>query len=299
LTSIAMTRPLSLTSLFLLPLALLLVQFAVIPAAAQINAPDCLPGVMHDWGWTYNSLNQSPCLVAAFLSAECHNGQFTLDPLPVGGQYDNPSGNDNCRCNTVYYSLISGCAGCQLGLWTTWDPWYEECTKVAHMSTFPEAINNDTKVPAWAFSSITTETWDNLTSCAVGRDPESTGTFRPAFAPSFSTGNSARVGVIVGVVTACTVLFFVLLALGIWYVLRRRRLRREALGTEGKSPSVLYAEQDSSRYPATPWTPDADKRVYDPLDPSTYPPNIGSLPRSAGSPVATTTAQDSSGHPEL
>jgi hypothetical protein len=31
--------------------------------------------------------------------------------------YEGPSGSDDCRCNSVYYSLISGCAGCQEGTW--------------------------------------------------------------------------------------------------------------------------------------------------------------------------------------
>ena len=46
--------------------------------------------------------------------------EFTIEQLPEGGQYERPVGNNICKCNTVYYSLISGCAGCQLGLWTTY-----------------------------------------------------------------------------------------------------------------------------------------------------------------------------------
>jgi hypothetical protein len=70
-------------------------QFIIIPVAAQVFAPECLPGVMSAWNWvrilssvrkttinvliarrqTYNSLKQSPCLVAAFLAAQCNHGR--------------------------------------------------------------------------------------------------------------------------------------------------------------------------------------------------------------------------------
>jgi hypothetical protein len=136
--------------------------------------------------------------------------------------------------------------------------------------TYPYVITHLPHRPAFSSTSTLdpqTGWWDNVTACAVGRNPESTGTFRPEFAPSFSTGNSARVGVIVGVVTACTFLAFVLIAAGIWYLLRRRRQRRQVPGTEDKSesPPVLYlAEQENSRFSATTWTQDKDpdKRLY-------------------------------------
>lgn len=42
---------------------------------------------------------------------------FTIPQLAPGNHYTGPSGNDLCQCNTVIYSLISACAGCQNGTW--------------------------------------------------------------------------------------------------------------------------------------------------------------------------------------
>jgi hypothetical protein len=87
---------------------------------------------------TYNSLNQSPCKVAAYLASTCAGGSesfsfcvyehgpnssptaFTVTALGVGQEYTGPSvlgGGDICKCNTVYYSLMSACGACQDALW--------------------------------------------------------------------------------------------------------------------------------------------------------------------------------------
>jgi hypothetical protein len=108
-----------------------------------------------------------------------------------------------------------------------------------------------------------TQKWDNVTACAEGRDPESTGTFRPPFAPQFDDGDAIRVGLIIGVVTACTILMLVLIATGIWYFVRRRRQRRQFSAPKETSPSAMHlAEQKNGQYSAVAWTPDADKRFY-------------------------------------
>jgi hypothetical protein len=108
-----------------------------------------------------------------------------------------------------------------------------------------------------------TQKWDNVTACAKGRDPESTGTFRPSFAPQFDAGDAVRVGLIIGVVTSCTILTLVLIATGIWYFVRRRRQRRLLLAPKERPSSATYlAEQKNGRYSAVAWTPDTDKRFY-------------------------------------
>jgi hypothetical protein len=174
-----------------------------------------------------------------------------------------------------------------------------------------------------------TQKWDNVTACAKGRDPESTGTFRPSFAPQFDAGDAVRVGLIIGVVTSCTILTLVLIATGIWYFVRRRRQRRLLLAPKERPSSATYlAEQKNGRYSAVAWTPDTDKRFYvralphlprsflsgnqradavrgprrvvhamllqDPADPSTYPDPI-SLSHSPGSPAAINSASSGQG----
>jgi len=228
-------------------------------------------------------------VTAAYLAAECNNEQFTIEQLPQGQFYGGPSGSDDCRCNSVYYSLISACAGCQKGTWLPYDQWYANCTEVAPVSTFPQNINNDTRVPAWAFMNVSnSQPWDNVTACAVGDTPESTGDSRPSFAPKFDDGDAVRVGVIVGVALVGTVLVFVLVGTGGWFFLRRYRRRRQPYSkARSESPSAehLTAKRGSGRYTVLAWTPDADKRFYDPSDPSTHP-IIGALPTGALSPAA-------------
>ena len=89
---------------------------------------------------SYNSLNQNPCTVLAYMVATCNNGcecpvlcvgelplydlscpAFTIDPLGLTGTsyslYSNE--DDMCKCNTIAYSLISACSACQGGIWHT------------------------------------------------------------------------------------------------------------------------------------------------------------------------------------
>ena len=111
----------------------------------------------------------------------------------------------------------------------------------------------------------TSQPWDNVTACATGDTPESTGTSRPSFAPKFDDGDAVRVGVIVGVALVCTVLVFVLVGTGGWFVLRRyRRRRRPYSKARSESPSAqhLTADQENGRYTLVARTPDADKRFY-------------------------------------
>jgi hypothetical protein len=90
-----MAPPLSPPSL---PLTVLLVQATIMLVAAQIQAPNCKSYNWDVWSWVrvsfsehktiidkmivrfqeYNSLNQPPCKIAAYLAAECNNGRMSL-----------------------------------------------------------------------------------------------------------------------------------------------------------------------------------------------------------------------------
>ena len=88
-------------------------------------------------------MDQSPCYVGAALVAVLNDGQcrtlnciyssvelmaicpaFTIPSIAVPGTGFNPlsssQGNDSYFCNTVWYSLVSACAGCQNGTWPTY-----------------------------------------------------------------------------------------------------------------------------------------------------------------------------------
>ncbi|KAH9026639.1 hypothetical protein EDB84DRAFT_1501386 [Lactarius hengduanensis] len=89
-------------------------------AAAQINAPDC----SLSWKWTFNSLGQNACTVAAYMMATCNGGgDVYINALQPGYSYTGPSGVDDanlCSGNTVTYNLISACDACQSATWITY-----------------------------------------------------------------------------------------------------------------------------------------------------------------------------------
>ena len=95
---------------------------------------------------SYNSLGQNPCWVAAYMLSICGNDSksfycllclaffehyhlvffvaFTMWPLQPGGSYFGPSSAQDsnlCKCNSVTYSLLSACGGCQGGTWIPYD----------------------------------------------------------------------------------------------------------------------------------------------------------------------------------
>jgi hypothetical protein len=128
------------------------------------------------WEWTFNSIDQNACTVAAYLMATCNGGSFTIDALKPGYSYIGPTGVDDtnlCKCNTVTYSLISACDACQGAVWTTWPEYSSNCTKTLPPSSFPNPVPSGTRVPQWALIDITSENnWNSNKSFAVGDSPE-------------------------------------------------------------------------------------------------------------------------------
>ncbi|KAH9984289.1 hypothetical protein BJV77DRAFT_200464 [Russula vinacea] len=141
-------------------------------ALAQIISPICEP----TWAWSFNSLNQDPCEVAAFMMGTCDGGLFTIDPLPPGYSYIGPSGADDsdlCKCSTVGYSLISACGGCQGQSWITWSEYSFNCTETLPPSQFPNPVPEGIRVPYWALLDVTKENnWDFNNSFVAGDSPE-------------------------------------------------------------------------------------------------------------------------------
>ncbi|KAN0135778.1 hypothetical protein V8E53_006418 [Lactarius tabidus] len=210
---------------------------------AQVDAPDCTNS---DFDWTYNSLEQSPCLVAAYLEAACNNGSFSISSLfPFSDNaFYGPSGvevDDLCECNTVVYSLVSAC--------------------VAPSGTFPKPIPNDTRVPKWAYLNSFIfqlyDKWNATAAEAVGDNP----------LPSSSNRSEIEGGLIGGILG-------VILISGVvsWFVVRRQRTRHAPSTTDIPS-EVVQPVQPAAYHPLTIETP----RTYDPEDPKTYP-RTGDLP---------------------
>ncbi|KAI0246489.1 hypothetical protein BJV78DRAFT_1356115 [Lactifluus subvellereus] len=116
----------------LAPFKLLLLSGIVV---AQISAPDCVP--TSQLQWSYNSLDQNPCLVTAYLLSTCLGGSDSVQPLGLGEWYTILDGGNLCLCNTVAYSLYSACGACQQATWTTWSEYSTNCTNKMPVSSFP------------------------------------------------------------------------------------------------------------------------------------------------------------------
>ncbi|KAH9161337.1 hypothetical protein EDB89DRAFT_2031047 [Lactarius sanguifluus] len=141
-------------------------------ARAQVSAPNCTDST---FTWSYNSLQQNPCLVTAYLAAVCNNGVFSIPALLPQHYYTGPAGVDNgdlCKCNTVVYNLISACDACQGASWIPYSTWSFNCTthpcSTFHLS-FPEPVPAGTRVPKWAYIDSTVgDNWSIAAAQAAG-----------------------------------------------------------------------------------------------------------------------------------
>ncbi|KAI0318817.1 hypothetical protein OF83DRAFT_893521 [Amylostereum chailletii] len=263
---------------------------------AQLGAPSC----QSSFEWAFNSLGQSPCLVAAYAESVCNSGQFTIPSLDVGSHYTGPNGNatdpadagDLCKCNTVAYSLISACAACQNATWIQWSTWAFNCTGVAPDAVYPETIPTGTRFPHWAYLPVTGTDIFNVTTAQLdalnNNAPESTATSGPttvnpsatstassgqttggASGSHSSSGGGSNAGAIAGGVVG-GVVGAALLGLAAWYFIRKRRAAQAA-------PSAMYVGTHSpmgeTDLTVSPFPPpsDAQMRYYNPSDPTTYP----------------------------
>ncbi|KAH9054916.1 hypothetical protein EDB87DRAFT_1361132 [Lactarius vividus] len=141
---------------------------------AQISAPSCTD-VLSSWRWSFNSLDQNPCGVTAYMMSTCYHGGFAMNPLGLGDiAYAGPSREDvrdagPCWCNTVAFSLISACSECQGGQSLLWSEYYLNCTRILEPSTFPNPVPAGTRVPQWALLDITLANfWSASTAQLVG-----------------------------------------------------------------------------------------------------------------------------------
>ncbi|KAH9955188.1 hypothetical protein BGW80DRAFT_375961 [Lactifluus volemus] len=153
---------------------------------AQVTAPNCTVSSLgwvrpnqfvslsftDRWSWSFNSIGQNPCTVAAFLQSTCYQGSFAIGPLPQGYEYAGPDAHENttCKCSTVVYSLLSACDACQGSGWFRWYDYSTNCTTgEPSASSFVNPVPQGTRVPYWALIDVTVQgTWNSSQSYAVG-----------------------------------------------------------------------------------------------------------------------------------
>ncbi|KAJ7510061.1 hypothetical protein B0H11DRAFT_1173784 [Mycena galericulata] len=118
-------------------------------AAQTSNVTTCIPS----YDWSLNSNDQTPCLVAAILENIC-DGPVEVNTIPPHNHYILTDAN-LCQCNTVTYSLISACGGCQNRTFISWTDWATNCTQVEPVGQFLQTIPPDVAVPSWAYLNVT------------------------------------------------------------------------------------------------------------------------------------------------
>ncbi|KAJ3934839.1 MAG: hypothetical protein NXY57DRAFT_992615 [Lentinula lateritia] len=119
----------------------------------QTTNASCAPS----FSWAENSLQQSPCLVAALLESQCDPFGVQVPALPASNHYTGPSSGQatTCECSTLTYMLISACGACQNRTWISWQNWSQNCP-IIELSVFPVPLPPTTDVPLWAYMNIST-----------------------------------------------------------------------------------------------------------------------------------------------
>ncbi|KAH8989176.1 hypothetical protein EDB86DRAFT_2944299 [Lactarius hatsudake] len=259
------------------------------PTRAQVSAPNCTDST---FAWSYNSLQQNPCWVSAYLEATCNNGLFSVPPLPPGRSYAGPSTgdidkNNICQCNTVVYNLISACDACQGSGWISYFAWSFNCTTKVTPGTFPNPVPAGTRVPKWAYiDSYTGDSWNISAAQLTGDSPEVTGTVsivptrfsQSTLTPTSSVSRSgslstsaptphsrSNTGAIAGGVVGGIVGAALIAGIWSWFAIRQRRAR-----------SAPYPDfQGGKREHQPPYSlAEGAPKVYDPSDPTTYPSKV-------------------------
>jgi len=228
---------------------------------AQLQFPTC----SSQWSWASNSVEQTPCAVAAALQGVCNSGAFVIPSLDLNDSYIGPTGpddaSDTCKCSTVVYSLMSACSACQGGLWFNWKTFSDNCDNVDAPGTFSKGIPEGTLVPEWAFLDVTqsqywnpvlsyqvgdnVEVGSNQTGALVRPSPTTTQTAVPGlsslqaqFVSNVFSHKKAKntVGIVLGILSGIVVTA-VVVALWLWRTrVKRRKMTRTAA-------SVIFANR--------------------------------------------------------
>ena len=80
---------------------------------------------------------------------------FSVPSLSSGEQYVGPDPQfaTDCRCNTVFYSMLAACSACQDAEYIGWTMYSANCSSVA-IEEFPRDIPGGTRIPHWAYQDV-------------------------------------------------------------------------------------------------------------------------------------------------
>jgi len=242
--------------------------------------------------WMLNSKNQTPCLVGAYLQAQCMNGSYEVQSLPNLTSFYAPPGNgsDACTCSTVTYSLIAACGWCQDAKALNWTVWQANCSlQDIDVGGYPFDIPTETVVPTWAYLNVTmNNTFDPWAALGEYTKSQSTAKLSTTSASSSSSSSitatpsptqtlppsPSHFGVIGGSVVGGFVAAVAILLLIAAYLNRYHRNRRtpswesESTGLIDGTPKSPQPVGQASLYSM--YSPEDLSTPYDPWDPATF-----------------------------
>ncbi|KAJ7120500.1 hypothetical protein C8R43DRAFT_83106 [Mycena crocata] len=236
------------------------------------------------FAWSFNSLGQSPCLVAAYLGSVCNDGLFIVPALASDTSfYAGPTvaQANACACSSVFYSLLSACADCQSGKVLTWSSFNTNCTTV-YPQLFVGNIPSGTAVPHWAYQNVTAGDGFNSTVAQMQLNaPESTMNPTATGIPSQSAtpdtfAHKTNEGAIAGGVVGGVVLLSLICVAGFWFI--RRRRRGVAPSNLLQTPMGYHNTGEITPFSSAIQTP----KLYNPADPSTFPSSPSSAMYNSG-----------------
>ncbi|CUA77180.1 hypothetical protein RSOLAG22IIIB_06554 [Rhizoctonia solani] len=255
--------------------------------------------------WSFNSLQQSPCLVASYLGSVCRPDNTWRVPQLTGGSTYYVSGSSTrCICTSVVWSLLAACSLCQGLDSSRWTVYANDCTTAdtSPPGIFPVTIPAGVAVPDWAYYDYVTAGVFNQVIASQQSGPESTAppgasSTAAATASTASTATSSstalpvsngsggsNTGAIAGGVIG-GVLGIALVALIAFIVVRKNKQSKPgphelpATPTELTQPATQYdggyttygQYQPVAQPPNVTPTPHTYYKPYDPSDPSTFP----------------------------
>jgi hypothetical protein len=275
---------------------------------SQVNAlltteAKCLPG--YEWMWS--SVGQSPCDIAAELASVCIARPYILDPLPVDYVYSPPTveNQNSCKCSSVYYSLLSGCAYCQDRSFRGWSLYVTNCSTV-YLTTYNHDLPVGVKVPAYAYLNVSISGTFNATLAysVTGTEssrPPSSNTQSPTQS-STSTSTSTAVAAsatntpaIIGGAVGGVIGLGLIATLIIFLVLRSKRKSHQSVDynstlQQQQTPNMAFTPNTTTSLLHSTMSPPPGSpgMLYNPNDPSTYPvndPNMYSPQRQQSPPI--------------
>ncbi|KAL1947886.1 hypothetical protein VTO73DRAFT_13610 [Trametes versicolor] len=148
---------------------------------------------------SWNSLGQSPCIMAAYIQGACQpDGKFMVHALPDAAfNYPGPTADtaNVCTCSSIAYALFIWHCKPTYNPPRRWSQWTKNCQAGdIHNGSFLHGIPTGTAIPDWAFIPIDgfLDEFDGVGSERIGDKFESIGSVAPTAAGSTpsTTGGS-------------------------------------------------------------------------------------------------------------